>query len=141
MNYPKIPLDQLKALEKELIAFLIIHGIDGALWETINQENPEKAEELVQLFSNTVWEKIADQTEAVKRVSDSESTYIKIGAKEGFLLNVRKEQGKLVVHRGVKQVEENRRKEIVDLLTQGFERISTEEYSEAVENFTPEKSV
>lgn len=141
MDYPKIPLDQLKALEKELIAFLIIHGIDGSLWRTINQENPEKADELVQLFSNTVWEKIADQTEAMKRVSDNETTYIKIGAKEGFLLNIRKEQGKLMVHRGVKRVEENRRKEIVDLLIQGFERISTEEYSEAVENFTPEKSV
>lgn len=141
MNYPRIPLDQLIELEKELVSFLIVHGIDGELWKTMNNDNPEKAEELVQLFSNTVWEKIADQTEAMKRISDHETTFVKIGAEEGYLVNIQQTQGELTVHSGKKKMNGNRRKEIIDLLIQGFERISLQEFSEAIQNFIPEKSV
>ncbi|MEY4215964.1 MAG: hypothetical protein RLZZ68_420 [Bacteroidota bacterium] len=141
MDYPIIPLDQLKELEKELVAFLIVHGIDGDLWKSINEENPEKAMQLVQLFSNTVWEKIADQTTAMKRMSANETTFIRIGTEEGFLLNVQNNDGKLTVHTGKKSVDGNRREQVIELLTQGFERISSEEFSEALKNFLPEKSV
>jgi hypothetical protein len=141
MNYPVIPLDQLKALEKELVGFLIVHGIDGDRWKSMNLENPDKATELVQLFSITVWEKIADQTEAMKRIGENETTFIRIGFEDGLLLNVQNIDGKLAVHTGKKHINATRRKEIIELLTQGFERISSEEFSEALENFLPEKSV
>lgn len=134
-------MDQLKELETELVSFLIVHGIDGELWKSINRDIPEKAEELVQLFSNTVWEKIADQTDAMKRISEHETTFVQIGAEEGFLVNIQNTQGELTVHSGRKKLNGNRRKEIIDLLTQGFERISLQEFSEAIQNFIPEKSV
>jgi hypothetical protein len=45
------------------------------------------------------------------------------------------------VHTGKKSVDGNRREQVIELLTQGFERISSEEFSEALKNFLPEKSV
>ena len=46
-----------------------------------------------------------------------------------------------MVHTGTKKITENRRKEILGLFSQGFERASPEEFAEVVKNFLPEKSV
>jgi hypothetical protein len=74
-------------------------------------------------------------------MSANETTFIRIGTEEGFLLNVQNNDGKLTVHTGKKSVDGNRREQVIELLTQGFERISSEEFSEALKNFLPEKSV
>ncbi|NBN98493.1 MAG: hypothetical protein EBV19_04530 [Flavobacteriia bacterium] len=139
--YPSLSLEQLKALEEELVAFLIVHGIDGETWSKINAQTPQKAEELVGLFTRTVWDKIADQTEVLKRISENESTYVKIGDNDGFLITVRKLNHQIMVHTGTKKITENRRQEILGLFSQGFERASPEEFAEVVKNFLPEKSV
>jgi hypothetical protein len=139
--YPALSLDQLKALEQELVAFLIVHGIDGETWSKMNAQTPKKAEELVGLFTRTVWDKIADQTEVLKCISDLESTYVKIGATDGFLITVRKLNHQITVHTGTKKITDSRRKEILNFFSQGFERASHEEFTEVVKNFLPEKYV
>jgi hypothetical protein len=62
MKYRVLTNEELTHFEQDLKAFLIVHGIDGALWARINQQEPEKALQLVEVFSDqilqTIYEKI-----------------------------------------------------------------------------------
>jgi len=140
MNYPSLSREQLVSLEKELVSFLIVHGIDGETWKCMNAAEPEKAEKLVGLFSKTVWDKIADETETMSRITEKEAVYIKMGPTEGFLLSIQTINGQLSVHTGTKKISQNRRQEMMDLFSQGFQRTSQEEYSKALENYVNHKS-
>ena len=55
MQYPCLTLTQLEALETDFVAFLIVNGVEGETWKTLNETNPEHAQELVRLFSQVVW--------------------------------------------------------------------------------------
>ena len=54
MKYRYLTPEELQLFEDELIQFLIVNGIDGPEWEKINKTNPDKARELVGLFSDVV---------------------------------------------------------------------------------------
>jgi len=58
MRFKVLSDEELQANEQELIQFLIVNGIDGPLWEKMNQEEPDKAVTLVELFSDIVWERL-----------------------------------------------------------------------------------
>ena len=46
--------EELKVLEEDLKHFLIANGIDGDLWKEINENDPDKAIDLVAVFSDIV---------------------------------------------------------------------------------------
>lgn len=62
MKYRILSDEELQHLEGDLKAFLIINGIHGEEWEKLNREEPQKALDLVALFSDqvlqTVYEKV-----------------------------------------------------------------------------------
>jgi len=58
LKYRILTTDELKELEKEFIQFLVVHGILGDEWKKLNEENPNEAIELVEIFSDTVLEKV-----------------------------------------------------------------------------------
>ena len=50
--------DELQALEKEFIDYLVVNGITASDWEKMKVDQHEKAEEIVMLFSDVVFESI-----------------------------------------------------------------------------------
>ena len=58
MKYRMLTHEELSHFEEDLKAFLIIHGIDGPLWEKMNKETPDKAVELVELFSDVILQRV-----------------------------------------------------------------------------------
>lgn len=57
MRFKYLTQEELQLLENELLQFLIVNGIDGSEWEKMNQTQPEKAVEIVGLFSDLVWKR------------------------------------------------------------------------------------
>lgn len=55
-KYRKLTLGELEELEKEFVDFLIVNGIVAKDWVRIKSNNPEKAEDIVTLFSDAVLE-------------------------------------------------------------------------------------
>lgn len=55
--------EELVHFENDLKAFLIINGIEGESWKELNETAPDKAQDLVALFSDqvlqTIYEKIS----------------------------------------------------------------------------------
>ena len=58
LKYRILSTEELAALEEEFKQFLIVHGVFGEEWKKMNEENPDEAIELVEIFSDTVLEKV-----------------------------------------------------------------------------------
>lgn len=63
MKYRLLTADELVHFEEELKQFLIVNGVHGDEWEQMNRETPERAVELVALFSDTVLQKVYEKIE------------------------------------------------------------------------------
>lgn len=61
MKYRVLTNEELIPLEEDLKAFLIVNGVDGSEWAKINANQPEKALELVELFSDVVLQKVYEK--------------------------------------------------------------------------------
>ena len=69
---------QVQWLSEELVQFLIVQGIDGDLWLEMNQKSPQKAIELVSLFSDTVLEKVYSKVQHMSFLSTQIFSIFKI---------------------------------------------------------------
>jgi cag pathogenicity island protein 24 len=58
MKYKRLTPDELKALEQDFISFLASAQITGPDWEKMKKEENHKANELVDVFSDLVYDKV-----------------------------------------------------------------------------------
>ena len=56
MKYTRLTKEQLEELHPEFINFLASQSIDKAEWDTIKENNPEVAEQELDVFSDLIWE-------------------------------------------------------------------------------------
>ena len=57
-KYRRLNIEELKELEKEFVDFLVLNGIPGADWQKMKTKSPEKADQMIDLFSDVVFEGI-----------------------------------------------------------------------------------
>ena len=141
MDYPILTQEQLLSLEPEFIAFLVVHGIDDTLWKKMNKDNPDKAQELVDIFSELVWDKVCDNTKVLKRISEKEVIFLNLEADKGFMVHAQWKNDHWDIHQGSKVWQKDRRQEILQFFQQGFERASHAEFNEALKNYLPSNAV
>jgi NAD-specific glutamate dehydrogenase len=58
MKYKRLTLEELNTLEKEFIQFLSSAQITASDWEKMKSAEPKKAEELIDVFSDVVYDKV-----------------------------------------------------------------------------------
>jgi hypothetical protein len=58
MKYKRLTYEELQALEKEFINFLASAQITAQDWEKMKKNEIEKAEELIDVFSDVVYDKV-----------------------------------------------------------------------------------
>jgi hypothetical protein len=63
MKYRRLSLEELEALKDEFIQFLSANSVTAHAWVNLKAAHPEKAEELIGLFSDIVWEKVIQKTD------------------------------------------------------------------------------
>ncbi len=63
MKYRRLMNDELAELETEFVRFLVSNTVTGDDWEKIKKENPEKAEGLIEIFSDIVFDKTISNIE------------------------------------------------------------------------------
>jgi hypothetical protein len=130
MDYPCLSLAQLEALETDFVAFLIVNGVAGETWKTLNETDPSKAQELANLFSQVVWEKVLKETRYVKRLSETERIFGYLAEEQGVLLMGQQNPSGWAFHKAKKHWGGNRESEVFTLLQQGFERATEQEFME-----------
>ncbi len=57
-KYRHLTKEELDALQKEFVEFLVVNGITADKWIAIKEHKKEIAEEIIEQFSDVVWEGI-----------------------------------------------------------------------------------
>lgn len=66
MKYRILTDDELTYLEEDLKHFLIVNGVHAEEWERLNKEDKEKAIQLVEIFSDSVLQKVYEKISFVE---------------------------------------------------------------------------
>lgn len=66
-KYRLLTIEELKELENEFVEFLVLVGITADDWVKIKCEKPDKADSMITLFSDVVFEKIMRKTQFPER--------------------------------------------------------------------------
>lgn len=70
-KYRLLTSEELKTLESDFIDYLVVNSIPADDWVKIKETNIDKANRIIELFSDVVFEKVMRQTHYLDRVSDS----------------------------------------------------------------------
>ena len=88
MKYTRLSLKDLKDLEKEFVEFLVVNGIEAKQWEEMKENEMQKVEEIIDQFSDVVWESVLRKTKMVEHRSTSKLTICYIENEELLTLNI-----------------------------------------------------
>jgi hypothetical protein len=69
MKYSRLTKEQFEEMHTEFINFLSTQAIDKAEWDKIKLEQPEIAEQELDVFSDLVWEGVLTKTEYLEHFS------------------------------------------------------------------------
>ncbi len=72
MKYRKLTIEELQEMEQEFITFLSVHSISSDLWEEMKTKQPERTEQLIEQFSDIVFEKVLKNIEYLEQKSRKE---------------------------------------------------------------------
>lgn len=96
MKYKRLDRSELQALEKEFIHFLASAQITGSDWEKMKLEELSKAEELLDVFSDLVYEKVMNKIEFLEYRDNKSLNLFRFTEDKVVLLGLRvKENSKL----------------------------------------------
>lgn len=71
-KYTRLSPSELKELEKEFIEFLVINGITADDWVQLKEDEIEKAEKIIDHFSDVIWEGVLRKTSFLETRSQQE---------------------------------------------------------------------
>lgn len=71
-KYRLLTNEELLEMEKEFVEFLILNSIVATEWVKIKKDDPVKAEQIIHLFSDVVFEKIMRKTQFLESQEASE---------------------------------------------------------------------
>ena len=88
MKYRILSDSELKELETEFIQFLVANGIDDAEWKKINNNDPDKAIEFVETFSDVVFEKAFNKVQFLEHLEPTSIKVFMFGSDKIYLISI-----------------------------------------------------
>lgn len=71
-NYRVLTREELDGLSKEFIEFLVLNGITADDWETIKKDDHDNAHQIIEYFSEAIFEQIFRKAQFLRKVSEKE---------------------------------------------------------------------
>lgn len=139
MKYRQLTKEQFEGLHEEFARFLATQSIDAKEWNSIKAEKLDVAEEVMNVFSDVVWEDVLTKTQYVEHFSKTSVNLFKcegeeihrIAIKITWDINLLEQKGfewlmqnpmdnSVEIYRGSKPYnKEDRNAEIFDLIEKG----------------------
>jgi hypothetical protein len=116
MKYTRIPREELSKLEDEFVNFLVVNGITADDWVAIKENEPVNADEMINQFSDVVWESILRSTKFLTKVEKESAYYFKCDADEIHLIRVLKIGSKAEQHIATKKYAKTRELELFEMI-------------------------
>ena len=77
MKFRRLSIQELEHLKDDFIKFLASNTITALDWEKTKQETPQKAEELIEIFSDVVMEKVYSKIELLELIEPKSIVFFK----------------------------------------------------------------
>ena len=109
MKYTRLTKEQLEELHEEFILFLSSQSIDKAQWDEIKQQQPDKAEEQLDVFSDLIWEAVIDKAEYLEHYSKNHIFLFKLGKEnmESIVIHAHTPHADFLTQGGLQWLNEN----------------------------------
>lgn len=88
VKYRFLTDEELKGFDEEFKHFLIANGLHAEEWKAMNENNPDKAIEIVGLFSDLILDKVYDKTEHVLHIGEKNMKAFKFFKEKAVLIGV-----------------------------------------------------
>lgn len=127
MKYSLLTKEQFESLHHEFATFLAANSIDAADWKKMKEEEIEKAQTLLDLFSDVVWEKVLDKTSYLDHFSTHHIFLFYCDSNEikSIILKTEQEKIDFLTPDGLKWLQENLFTDLVEIRL-GSKKIDTE---------------
>jgi hypothetical protein len=96
MKYRILSDEELSHLAEDFKHFLIVNGVHHDEWVKMNEEDKEKAIQLVEIFSDTVLDKVYDKIKYLEFQSKENCMVFYLGEKEIHLISLQGKPNSLV---------------------------------------------
>jgi hypothetical protein len=128
MKYTRIPTDELEKLEEEFVNFLVMNGIIADDWVAIKENEPLNADEIINQFSEVVWESILRSTKYLNKVEEESAYYFKCDTDKIYLIKVDKTEAAAEQFSTSKEYNKTRELELFEMLQSGCTISEGEKY-------------
>ncbi len=89
MKYRRLSKEEFESLAEDFAIFLASNSIDKKEWDRLKNENRDRAEEVLNIFSDMVFEKALKSARYLRRVSDSEIQCYLFQEKQAHMISIR----------------------------------------------------
>lgn len=93
MLYRRLTKEELESMAEDFALFLASNSIDKNEWDQIKEENREKAEEMLDIFSDMVFEKALSSCKYLERITETEIHTYQFHPEQAHLISVRMANG------------------------------------------------
>ncbi|APD07831.1 hypothetical protein UJ101_02331 [Flavobacteriaceae bacterium UJ101] len=139
MKYRRLAKEQLEALHEDFSKFLALQQIDAKEWTDLKENQPEVAEQEIDVFSDLVWEKILNKVEYLEHISPNVLNLFKCNETNIERIVIESEikdfssqeniqwildnlhEDKIQIMKGAKNYTKERNAELFDLIEKGAE--------------------
>lgn len=87
-KFRPLTFDELQLFEKEFREYLAINGIDADLWKDIKENDLSKAQSIMDLFGDVVFNTVLTKITYLERIDDKGLKLFKYNPKEALLIGV-----------------------------------------------------
>lgn len=96
MKFRRLTIEELKGLEQEFVQFLAANTITGADWKKLKTEELEKANNLIDVFSDLVFEKIIKNIQFLEFKTANDVKIFHCKEEEIILLGLQNKKGSTI---------------------------------------------
>ena len=140
MRFRRLTTEEFEKMTEEFTVFLASQGIDKDEWDQIKNEESEKAEGILDIFSDVIFEKALKSCRYLERISETEMHTYLFNADNAHMVSVRMTPGtggnfldghmsdtfmdllkhqKIEIWQGTKDFGENREDEMFEIIRGG----------------------
>jgi len=93
MKYHRLSNTELENLKDDFIRFIASQGIDAEAWQKMKLENLEEAEEIIDIYSDLVYEQALSKCNYLEHISAKEFKTIQYNDEEAKVIGLRVKEG------------------------------------------------
>ncbi len=93
MKYRVLTLEELEVFAEDFKQFLIVNGVHAEEWEEINKKDKKKAVKFVELFSDTVLQKVYEKIKFIEFRSEKSCMVFKLNKENIELISISTKEG------------------------------------------------